>query len=246
MKKSPIDVILFLILLITIFAIPSFFRINPKWLARSYSFHYGYSALILLFVVVSFVASFRHQEKVYILTSCVVFLYGGTMEVLVIIHKSPNPYKLMGQLLQPINLVYVFGVPFILIMISHLIGYIVRRRKQLKKVLIVDDDTSLQAQWREALDGKVELISAVSIAQAQELFNSNRRLSAIVMDACVPGNQINTEFLVKKFGESYHGPIIAISTMPEYRRRLILAGCSHESSKEYLTQDLLKILDIRS
>ena len=113
-----------------------------------------------------------------------------------------------------------------------------------RKVLVVEDQDYLHDKWRRELDGKVVLVSALSIEEAEEKFSANPDIDAIVMDACVPGDEPTTPPLVRKFRETFTGPIIAISSLPEYRAKLVSAGCDHESRKDALPAKLLEVLGL--
>jgi CheY-like chemotaxis protein len=114
----------------------------------------------------------------------------------------------------------------------------------MNKVLIVEDEGYLHDEWRRELNNKVVLISALSIREAEEQFTANSDISAIVMDACVPGDSPTTPHLVRKFRKTFAGPIIAISNFSEYRAKLVSAGCDHESRKDALPQKLLEVLGL--
>lgn len=115
----------------------------------------------------------------------------------------------------------------------------------LKKVLIVEDSEDEQRQYRHALDGKVEIISAYSIKQAEELFIANPDVSAVIMDACVDSDDIDTIPLVHKMRQTFAGPIVAGSSSYKYCQELIDAGCSHNGiNKISVPQVLLKALGI--
>ena len=113
-----------------------------------------------------------------------------------------------------------------------------------KKVLIVEDSQLMQHRWHRDLGGKFVLIGALSIEEAEEKFIANPDIDAIVMDACVQGDSINTLPLVRKFRRTFAGPMIAISSSSEYRDMLVSAGCNYESSKDALPRRLLAILDL--
>jgi DNA-binding response OmpR family regulator len=118
-------------------------------------------------------------------------------------------------------------------------------KKVLKKVLVVEDERYFHNSWRLDLGNKVMLISTLSIREAEEQFAANPDIAAIVIDACVPGYLPNTEPLVRKFRETFTGPIIAISSSPEYRAKLVSAGCDHECGRKYtLPQKLLEVLGL--
>ena len=113
-----------------------------------------------------------------------------------------------------------------------------------KKVLIVEDEEYKYDEWRRVLDDKVVLLFAPSIEEAEEQFTANPDLAAIVMDACVPGDSPTTPPLVRKFRESFTGPMIAISSLGSYRRQLVHAGCDHESTKDAMPAKVLEVLGL--
>lgn len=111
-----------------------------------------------------------------------------------------------------------------------------------KKVLIVDDEEFWQDYWRKELGEKVVMVSARTIKEAEEQFAANPDIVAIVMDACVPGDRPNTPPLVRKFRETFSGPMIAISSSWNNRDELVEAGCDHTSAKNPLPRKLLEVL----
>ena len=64
------------------------------------------------------------------------------------------------------------------------------------------------------------------------------------MDACVPGSWMNTDSLVRKIRETFHGPMIAVSRSAGYRAELRKAGCNESSSKDDLPWVLLEVLGL--
>ena len=115
----------------------------------------------------------------------------------------------------------------------------------MKKVLVVDDAEEFQeALGREkGLKDKVLLISAFSIKEAVEKFTANPDIDIIFMDACVDEvSKIDTEPLVHEFRKTFHGPMIAISSLVAYRNMLIEAGCNDECSKDELLEKLFSML----
>ena len=113
-----------------------------------------------------------------------------------------------------------------------------------KKVLIVEDDFVRQGKWIRKLDDLVEILSAVSIKQAEEKFAGNPDIACIVMDACVPGDDINTESLVHSFRKKFKGPIIAISSISQYIARLALAGCDYACEKDGVPEKIREVLGL--
>jgi len=114
----------------------------------------------------------------------------------------------------------------------------------MQKVLIVEDRRDYQAYYKRALDGKLDIIHAFTIAEAEAQFEANPDIAAIVMDACVPGGSPNTLPLVEKFRTTFSGPMIASSSAWKYRQILLKAGCSHETDKGDVPHILLKLLGI--
>lgn len=68
---------------------------------------------------------------------------------------------------------------------------------------------------------------AHTIADAEALwFKHGADVDAVLMDACVPGDEPNTQGLVRRIRrEEFTGPIICISSLREYGEMLIAAGC---------------------
>ena len=116
--------------------------------------------------------------------------------------------------------------------------------KVLVKVLIVEDREFMQEIWRRILEGKIEVISALSIEEAERMFAANPGIVAVVMDACVPGREINTIPLVEKIRATFTGPMLTTSDNPAFNQMLIKAGCNHECLKEKVPEKLCEILGL--
>ncbi len=112
------------------------------------------------------------------------------------------------------------------------------------RILIVEDDLDIQMLYKECLE-TLEIVSAFTKAQALEEFVNNPDFAAIVMDACVPGNEVNTLGLVYRFRRTFNGPMIATSSEPNYNDKLMKAGCDHKSEKHALPQKLREILGLK-
>ncbi len=114
----------------------------------------------------------------------------------------------------------------------------------MKKILVVDDEDFFHEIIRKKLKDKVTILSAFTIEQAEEVFSANPDLDIIVMDACVPGDSPTTPPLVRRMREIFSGPIIATSSLGRYRRKLVEAGCDHESIKYTLPEKISGILGL--
>ena len=116
-----------------------------------------------------------------------------------------------------------------------------------KKILIVEDDEMLQSAWKRLLSvqlqAHMEVIQAFSIEEAEKVFNENSDLSAIAVDACVPGTEPNTVNMVLKFRKTFTGPMIAISGRDDFNQILMSAGCDHETGKGKLVKKIKEIFD---
>lgn len=125
------------------------------------------------------------------------------------------------------------------------------------KVLVVEDSETQCDIWdiqlsmllsKLKLNEVVTLMQATTIEEAVALFRANKAdLSAIVMDGCVPGNNINTEPLTKMIrAEGFKGPMIAVSGVPWFQDRLVKAGCNTKCSKYQVVQRILEVLGVLS
>ena len=113
-----------------------------------------------------------------------------------------------------------------------------------KKILVIDDEDFFHEVIKEGLGDRVTILSVFSIEEAEEVFSANPDLCLIVMDACVPGDSPTTPPLVRRIRESFNGPIIATSSLDTYRRKLMEAGCDHESTKLKLPEKIIAILGL--
>lgn len=121
----------------------------------------------------------------------------------------------------------------------------ITKKQGIIKVLIIEDDEDCQENYNYWFTKNGVLpISAFSISEAKEQFAAHSDIAAIVVDACVPGNEPNTAPLVRKFRETFSGPMIAVSSKGEFRRQLMEAGCNYESLKEDLHNKLFEVLGL--
>jgi CheY-like chemotaxis protein len=115
-----------------------------------------------------------------------------------------------------------------------------------KKVLVVEDQQYWHDYWRQEVGSRADLVVALSIGQAEDFFYDNpgpEAWSAIVVDDCVPGDELTTLQMVDNFRSlHYEGPIIAVSSSTDHLRRLLDCGCSHYCTKENLPAKLSAVL----
>lgn len=114
-----------------------------------------------------------------------------------------------------------------------------------KKVLIIEDSPELQNDFAQKLSGKVKVLQALTLPQAEEIFSKNPDIDLIASDGLVPVEIPPTIELIKKIRQTYTGPIIAMSSTPKLREELMQAGCSHNCArKKELPRMILKILGL--
>ncbi|MBI4156033.1 MAG: response regulator [Candidatus Zambryskibacteria bacterium] len=114
----------------------------------------------------------------------------------------------------------------------------------MKKVLIVEDDSDWQSIWKRKLEGKIQTITASSVEEGERLFNENPDVDAIVMDACLSGEEPDTPPLVTKIRQTFNGPMIAASGSSTFRQCLKSYGCDYESKKHNVSDKVLEILGV--
>jgi len=115
------------------------------------------------------------------------------------------------------------------------------------KIIIVEDDERLQRAWVKTLaifHGEVAVISAFTVKEAEEKFSANPDVTLIVLDACVPGDDINVLPLLEKMRETFKGPIIAASSSPSGNEILVKAGCDFGCRKEAVVSAIIKMLKL--
>ena len=112
------------------------------------------------------------------------------------------------------------------------------------KVLVVDDMPFVHKKFRMSLGNKVILLEALTLKKGLSLFNANPDVSIIVMDACVPGDEPNSQWLVEEIRKTFTGPIIASSSSPVYRKKLLEVGCDYECDKGLVPRKVVELLGI--
>ncbi|KKP33051.1 MAG: hypothetical protein A2312_01330 [Candidatus Staskawiczbacteria bacterium RIFOXYB2_FULL_32_9] len=112
----------------------------------------------------------------------------------------------------------------------------------MKKVLIVEDSSQRQRVWKLKLDGKIEIVQALTIKDAEF---AGIEFDLIVMDCCVPGDMPNTMNLVKSIRVAgFDGPILANSSQEYFVEMLQNAGCDYGCNKDEVPQKVLEILGV--
>ncbi len=113
----------------------------------------------------------------------------------------------------------------------------------LPKVLLVDDNKDLHTTIEMGLEGEADLLSALTLESARELFTANPDIQIIVMDGCLnsaPGAVQTPETLplIHEFRRTFRGPMIAASDFDSFREVMVLAGCDRECEKVRLLKEL--------
>lgn len=120
------------------------------------------------------------------------------------------------------------------------------RERQKPLILMVEDDAVYVTRTQRMLGDAVQLVAANTLEGGLTLFEEHKDgLALILMDACVPGDDPNAMWLVRKIRESgFTKPIIAISSMPDYRQMLIRAGASDECAKVDIPTKVRRVLQL--
>jgi len=117
--------------------------------------------------------------------------------------------------------------------------------EKLKKVLVVEDSETWSKIIKRGLGDKVLVLFALDMVKGAKIFRENPDIALVIMDACVPGDEPNTQILVREIRKTFSGPMIAMSSMPMYRKELLRAGCDYEvEEKEQAAKKALELLGI--
>ena len=126
-----------------------------------------------------------------------------------------------------------------------------------RKILIVEDETTLLEAYRAALaDSGIEIVGAATVIEAMRVVENDGPFDAIAVDGCFPydvggepyperGRACNGEKLVgwlrgRRVG--YAGPILACSSMPELNDKMVQCGATSGPGKGRALCDAIKAL----
>ena len=120
----------------------------------------------------------------------------------------------------------------------------------MKKILFVEDNKMMTDLYKDLLGDKFALVIAISIVEAEHAFKKHPDISVIVLDGFVFDNRdsktpdTSTHELLKKFKETFKGVIIASSSDPVARKKMILLGCDHECEKWDVPKKVFEIIGL--
>lgn len=112
------------------------------------------------------------------------------------------------------------------------------------KVLLLDDDNLIQAEWAFRLPAEVQALSAFDIEDAERYVRENPDIALIAVDGCVPGNHLNTLPFVREARQAFRGPMVAVSSNPDFRFELLAAGCDYACEKSALPEKICELLGL--
>jgi len=114
-----------------------------------------------------------------------------------------------------------------------------------KKVLFVEDQARFHDSWKAALNGPVDIFTAVSILEAEEALTTHPDIAVIVMDAQLP--EYTGSLVVRiRMQRNFSGHMIAASGNELLRRALVRAGCNHECEKDHVPNKVREILELQA
>ena len=102
-------------------------------------------------------------------------------------------------------------------------------------VLIADDLPEVLGAWTKELAAyDVTVVAASTLEELDKVFEEHeQQLDAIILDGCIPGHDVNTlRFIWKVRDRGCQVPIIASSSLREYRDMMVRAGASHQAPKQ--------------
>jgi CheY-like chemotaxis protein len=108
-------------------------------------------------------------------------------------------------------------------------------------VLIADDLPRVISTWTHHLASYgIGVVVATSLEELHSVYAQHQsHIAAVILDGCIPGHFVNTiGFIRAARANGFTKPIVAASSLPEYRAQMVGAGCSHQAPKE-LAADLV-------
>lgn len=117
---------------------------------------------------------------------------------------------------------------------------------QMKKVLILDDDSSQLEYYEKELSGKIKVLSTRRMADARRAFIEHPDVAVIVLDGMVndPNEGEYSYALASALRKKFPGPIVAASGCQDIREKLMQAGCNYESEKDGVPDLVLKLAGV--
>jgi len=109
-------------------------------------------------------------------------------------------------------------------------------------LLLIEDVISNQKKFIDELQNIADITCVGSEVWAREAFDKNKEFDIIAIDACLTGDEVDTIDLIKYIRSSYTGPMIAISSMDNYNKILVDAGCNHQMEKKYAPAYIANLL----
>lgn len=111
------------------------------------------------------------------------------------------------------------------------------------KILIIEDSESWGELFSMDLAADFEIELATTQESARQLVEAHKgELAAVVMDACVPGDNPNTQYLTEWVRSQFAGPIIAASSSKKWAQNLTEHGASHFCEKTELAAKVREVL----
>lgn len=120
----------------------------------------------------------------------------------------------------------------------------------MKTVLVVEDADHWVRTHLRVLEGRVIVITAMTREDALRLYQKHRdELDAIILDGCVPGDAVNTHEFIRAVSADiragyFSGPLMAASSLAEYRKEMMATGCTHETWKDEAAKYTLTLLGV--
>lgn len=112
-------------------------------------------------------------------------------------------------------------------------------------VLIADDLPEVIEAWTKELAAyDITVVTASTLEELDKVFEEHeQQLDAIILDGCIPGHDVNTlRFIWRVRDKGCQVPIVASSSLREYRDMMIQAGASHQAPKQEAVDTVADLL----
>ena len=113
----------------------------------------------------------------------------------------------------------------------------------MEKILVLDPEQSIQELYAKELQGRVAIVTALSLKEAYEKFHSEKQdLAAIVVASLIIAEM--PSMFISTIKGSFSGPIIGTSRIESLQKNLQELGCSHTCSKNEVPKVLTDLLHL--
>lgn len=126
-----------------------------------------------------------------------------------------------------------------------------RRMSSPRAILIIEDEAQIHRVFDRYFNNYgIEIRHAYTLEQGKREYLARPGMTLIAVDGLIPRSESDaisciqdTAYLVRKIRETFHGPMVAMSSREEYNDDLRQAGCSHSAEKVEAPKLIKTLLD---